>query len=197
MTIAVKDANNVTQNITTTLDSAGNLNMIQNYEGQKASYRAAATGLVTVTGATDVFLINGSATKTVRITRVLISGTFTTTASLVDISLIKRSTANSGGTSSATTIVPLDSADAAATAVVLQYTANPTVGTAVGAIAAMRYFGSLTGTPAPVGQIEFRFSDLNARACVLRGTAQGLAVSFNTGPAVAGVYDIAIEFTEE
>ena len=196
MTILVKDANNVSQSITTTTDSAGNLNMVQNYEGQKATYHAMATALVTVSGATDVFLINGSATKTVRITRVLVSGTFAA-AAFADISLIKRSTANSAGTSSATTIVPLDSADAAATAVVLQYTANPTVGTAVGAVAGAKYFGPATGTPGAINQLEFRFGDVNGRAIVLRGTAQGLAVSFNTGPAQAGAFDIAIEFTEE
>lgn len=197
MSIAVKDANNVTQNIETVTDNAGNLVPVHTFEGQKASYRATATALVTVASATDVFILNGSASKTIRVTRVLVSGTIGTAAAYVDVTLVKRSTANTGGTSSATTIVPLDSAFAAGTAVALQYTANPTTGTAVGTIAAAKYFAALSGTAAPTTQLEFKFGDNNASTCVLRGTAQGLAVNFNTGPANAGSFDITIEYTEE
>jgi hypothetical protein len=197
MAIAVKDANNVTQNIETITDAAGNLVPCQVIEGQKATYRATATALVTVASATDVFLINGSASKTVRVTRVAVSGSVATTASYIDISLIKRSTANSAGTSSATAVVPLDSGDAAGTAVVLQYTANPTVGTAVGAVAAVRYFAPITATATVLTPAEFKFGDDNGRTLVLRGVAQGLAVSFNTGPALVGTFDIMVEWTEE
>lgn len=197
MSIQVKDANNVTQTIETVTDNAGNLVPVTCFEGQKATYRAAAVGLATAASATDVFIINGSASKTIRVTRVWVGGTIATTAAYVDISLIKRSTANTGGTSSATAVVPLDSAYAAGTAVVLQYTANPTTGTAVGPIAACRYAAALTGTEALEVNYEFKFGDDNGSACVLRGTAQGLAVSFNTGPANAGTFDIWVEWTEE
>ena len=54
------------------------------------------------------------------------------TATVVTVN--KRSTASSGGTSAGRTEVPHDASDAAATCVVLQYTADPTEGTLVGPI---------------------------------------------------------------
>lgn len=79
----------------------------------------------------DVFTITGSATRNVQITKIAIT-TVQTTSGLNAWALVKRSTANSAGTSAAVTRVPLDRAFPAATATVLQYTANPTAGTLVG-----------------------------------------------------------------
>jgi hypothetical protein len=52
----------------------------------------------------------------------------------VTVAIIKRSTADSGGTSSALTAVPHLSSNAAAGSTVLAYTAVPTAGTAVGTL---------------------------------------------------------------
>lgn len=81
----------------------------------------------------DVFTITGSATRSVQITKIAIT-TVQTTSGLNAWALVKRSTANSGGTSAAVTRVALDRAFPAATATVLQYTANPTAGTLVGSV---------------------------------------------------------------
>jgi hypothetical protein len=168
-----------------------------NTEGSKATYSAASIGLVTVTGATDVFTLTGSGTKTVRVTRVSVSGTIQTAAQYVDINLVKRSTADTAGTSATPTVVPLDSTDGAGTAVATSYTANPTLGTGVGPIRAVRYFAALTGTPASLSSpVEFNFSTRNGRAVVLRGATQQLCVHLNA-PANAGTFDIDIEWTEE
>lgn len=168
-----------------------------NSEGQKATYRTAIVGLVTVTGATDVFTLKGSGTKTVRVLRVSVGGTIQTAAQYVDVNLVKRSAADTAGTQTAPALVPLDSADGAATAVANAYTGNPTLGAAVGVIDAQRVFCPITGTPAAgTSQCNFDFGARNGRALVLRGAAEQLCVNLNA-PANAGTFDIAIELVEE
>lgn len=196
MSIIIKDGNNVNRTFTTTTDSAGNLTTVHSTEGQKATYSAAKVALATVTSATDVFTLTGSASKTIRVTQVRISGTIDTAAQYVNVALNIHSSANTAGTSSAVTAIPHDSADAAATGTVLSYTGNPTIGTSLGAVRAARYFAPLSATAAPTTELVFDFTTRNARGIVLRGTAQQLAINLGT-TANSGVFDISIEWTEE
>lgn len=169
-----------------------------NQEGQKLTYSAGSLALATVTGATDIYVLPGSATKTVRVSKVVVSCSIATAAQYVDVNLIKRSTADTAGTSGAVTIVPHDSADAAATSAPLSYTGNPTLGTPIGVIDARRVFFPLTGTAA-LGNppVVFDFGDrAGAKTIVLRGVAQQVAVNLNA-PANAGTCDITAEWTEE
>lgn len=94
------------------------------------------SGLTTpAASTTDVFVKPGSASKKTYIQRVELDYIADSYYYLNYVSLIKRSTAGSGGTSSSATRVPLDSNFAAATSTaLLSYTANPTVGTSVGLI---------------------------------------------------------------
>src|SRR6478609_414079 len=103
----------------------------------KATYAASGT-VVPVTGATDLVTIIGS-TKLVRLVRVVFSATILTTAINGSVSIVKRSTADTAGTSTAPALIPLDSGNAVATAVVAAYTANPTLGTTVGTIWQSKY----------------------------------------------------------
>src|SRR5438105_12996849 len=64
--------------------------------GFKRTYAAAITGLVLVTGATDVFTLTGSATTLVKITRVSFGGLVSATAVQADLVLLKRSSSNTG-----------------------------------------------------------------------------------------------------
>jgi hypothetical protein len=164
-------------------------------DGFKASYAASVTGLVVAASATDIFTIIGSATKTVRITRLRISGIKTTAGAAVDIQLIKRSTADTGGTSTAPTIVPYDSANAAATAVVAAYTANPTLGTAVGTLIVDSIFVPLATASGTA--MDYIFGNRPSQAIVLRGVAQQLAVNLNGVTVGGGAFDIWCEFSEE
>ena len=172
--------------------------VLTNTEGQKATYRSSIVALATVTGATDVFTLIGSGTKTIRVLRVGVGGTINTAAQYVDINLFKRAAADTAGASTAPAVVPLDSNDAAGSAVTAAYTANPTINsTSPGVVAAARYFAALTGTPALLSpQLEFTFGDKNGRGLVLRGVAQTLCVNLNA-PGNAGVFDIWMEWTEE
>jgi len=167
-------------------------------DGLKATYSASITALASAASCTDLFTITGSATKTVRITRLEISGQ-ATTAAAVQIVLLVRSAANLTGTSTAPTLVPHDSASAAATAVVKAYTVNPgTLGTLVGNIKVAYVFLAAPAT-ATVGS-EPLFLDFGVRpsqAIVLRGTSQVLAINLNAATVTGGAFDINIEFTEE
>lgn len=100
-------------------------------EGRKTTYRAATAA--TATAGTGVVLqITGSATKTVKITRIHVTA-FAATAAQTTFKLQRTSVAATAGTSAALTAGKLDNNDAAATAVVTHWTATGgTTGTTVG-----------------------------------------------------------------
>jgi hypothetical protein len=167
-------------------------------DGLKATYSAtSAIGFASATAATDIFTITGSATKTIRILRVGFSAQVTT-AGVVNILLIKKSAANSGGTSAAATAVPHDSSDAAATATVLNYTANPTtLGAAVGTVRAARMFIPTSGTDIADFVNEWDFGYLPEKCVVLRGTTQVLSINLNATTVAGGTWTCYVEWTEE
>ena len=129
---------------------------------------------------TDMTTITGSATKTVRVLSFELTPV-QTTRNLTAYYMIKRSTANSSGTSTSPTIVPLDSNFAAATAVVRQYTANPTLGNTVGPIELVRVLSDDSGANAVGGGgYVFDFTkNGTAPGLILRGTSQVLALNLN------------------
>lgn len=181
------------QNCGTDVNQVGQLAV--DTKPKRITYRANIADLVPVASATDIVYINGSATKTVTINRIFITGT-AGTAVAVPVQIIKRSAATSGGTCAAMTSVPLDSSDTAATAVVNSCTANPTPGAAVGTVASQSVFFSLSSAVnAQPG--DFTFGDTNGKPVVLRGVAQGLAVNLNAVSVSSGVLNVWIEYTEE
>jgi len=160
----------------------------------KATYAASGT-VVPVTGATDLVTIIGS-TKLVRLVRVVFSATILTTAINGSVSIVKRSTADTAGTSTAPALIPLDSGNAVATAVVAAYTANPTLGTTVGTIWQSKYLYS----PAATGNPAVLVADFQGmqQAATLRGVTQQLALNLNgVAFASAGSVDYLFIFTEE
>ena len=148
-----------------------------------ATYSAVFVSTTTAASLTDFFTINGSATKTIYVKRLGCSGN-STAAGSGTIALVRRSTADSGGTkvtASATVggqLVPLDSNSAAATATVNAYTANPTTGTAVGIVNAASLNTGPAATAASSPELTWTFGGGdNTQAQTLRGAAQGLSVS--------------------
>ena len=165
-----------------------------NCEGTKATYSCGTGGFTPAATATDFFTIVGSATKTVRVTRVTISG-FATSAITEEILLIVRTTANSAGTKTTPTIAQHDQNDSAATAVVNLYSVNPTLGSSGGVLRQAKLNCGATGA---AGQIVWDFTNRNSKGIVLRGIAQTLCLNYN-GAAVPSGMSLAIdcEFTEE
>ena len=176
------------------VNSAGQ--QLVNTEGQKATYSAAIVGLALATTPTDVFCVVGSNTKTIRVLRLSVSGT-ATAATAYDAVLIMRSTVDSGETNTSPTTVKHDSNNAAATAVVGAYTANPSVGTPIGTIRAAK--GTLTTSAGAIPSVPvvFDFTTRNGQAVVLRGSSQGLWLNLNGGTLTGGAVDIDVEWTEE
>lgn len=164
-------------------------------DGYKSTYGAAIQGLAAAAAPTDIITISGSSTKTVRITHIDFGNT-QNVATSNSVFFILRSTADTGGTSSTVTSVPYDSNSAAATAVVKQYTVNPTLlGTAVGTLKTYKIFGSTSTTAAET--VSMDFGNRPAQAVVLRGTSQFLVVNLNAQAFVGSSIDVNIEWTEE
>lgn len=157
-------------------------------------YSASAVGIASAASTpTDVFTITGSATKNVRVHNIVLTGTFTTTAAVRDILLIKRSTANSGGTSTTPTGIALDSNYAASTAVVRAYTVNPaSLGTAVGTVRVRRIGVPLT-TAATIDVAEFAFTV----PLTLRGVSQVLAINFGATGSASIMFSAYAEWSED
>lgn len=132
---------------------------------------------VAPTLATDIFTITGSASKTVQVIHMSLCLT-ATTGSNATVNLIRRSTANTAGTSTTPTIAKWDSASAAATAVVRAYTANPTLGTTAGTLMTDSIYVSGGGT---VGSdpLEYSYDLLGGSPITLRGTSEVLAINLN------------------
>lgn len=158
----------------------------------KATY-AASSNFTPAATPTDLVIIEGSATKTLRIVSFQIETT-TTAAGSVQFFLIKRSTADTTGTFVAAGNVAMDSNDAAATANrVGHFTANPgALGTAIGTIATKRVGTSLTVPGAntfkdnSVEMLPVNLATLLPRPVVLRGVVQCLAINFAGAALVAG-----------
>ena len=166
-----------------------------NTEGLKPTY-SVASQVVAASSATDVIYITGSATKTIKITRINIGGRATSAVS-ADVSIVKRSTADSGGTCTAGTAIPHDSTLGAATATIGVCTANPTLGTAVGTLREKQVFlGNLT-TGAPGADAQFLQGDRSAQEFTLRGAAQTIGINLNAGTYSGNLINFDIEWTEE
>lgn len=163
-----------------------------------ATYAAATSNQASAGSPTDFFTITGSGTKTVKVSSIQFRGMNTAANGAFFLTAIKRSTANSGGTSATITAVPLDSANAAATAVVRAYTVNPTLGTTVGnLVAAVVDLDDATVTPAGIQMFVIDFSSMLGQPLVLRGTGEVLALSFG-GTAISSLtHGTTIIWTEE
>jgi hypothetical protein len=164
---------------------------------EPATYSAGITSLSAAGAATDIFTITGSATKTIRVLKITVSAT-KTSETIVPLLILKRSTANTGGTSSTLDNVPRDSQDAAATAVVRAYTANPTLGTLVGNVKATKIvFVENTKSTNSNYRLEFCFTSEQEKPVVLRGVGEVLALNLGATTVAGSNINIDITWTEE
>lgn len=166
-------------------------------EGLKATYSAAVSAFIPPAAATDIFTIQGSASKVIRITYIIISCTTSAGSGIsINASIIKRSAANTGGTFATLTNVPNDSSDAPATAVVKIYTVNPTaLGASVGIVRTQRFQINTSGTSS--NELIFEMGTRPAKTIVLRGTSEFLNINFGGATITNPLCSISIEWTEE
>ncbi len=167
-----------------------------NTEGTKATYSFAVLDFTPAATATDIFQMIASATKDVRLLWLRVSG-LATAAATNDIQLVKRSAANSGGTSANVTPAQHDANDPAPTATVQTYSVNPaSLGTSAGVARAEKLN---LGAAGAAGVVEWSFTTRNGKGLLLRKTtAQQLSLNWN-GAAVPSGTSLCIEgeFSEE
>ena len=172
----------------------------------KATYMASAAEVVPAASTTDLFELYGSSTKTIKVLRVELGYRGATASTAADACyLLRRSTANSGGTSANLTAIKLDSNNGSSTAnSIKSYTANPTTGTLVGTILVRYLTGMLdagSSAPQPAGLGHYVLFDANiaGQPIVLRGTGEGIVVNFNGTKPAMGTPKLAVIFywTEE
>lgn len=164
---------------------------------------AASTAAFTPAGsATDVFEIFGSATKTVKIQKVTI-GFYTSSTSeyTSPVTLLKRSTAPTGGTAVNATKVPLNSTSPAATVNKCRhYTANPSGGTLVGGIVRRACGTRLQDYTTALGYLEVidlfeATPEKGVAPIILNGITEGVSINFN-GATAPGTMWVDVLFTE-
>ena len=175
-------------------------------DSTKRTYSVAMSNLVVASSPTTWWQICGSATFTVRVTRISVSGRQTAVAA-ADFQAIKTSTAAAGGTIAANAPfsgvaivgLPYDTNFAAGTAKVTAWTANPTIGTLIGPVwSGQAWLGNLT-TGVGTDPVVIDFGNHPGSAVVLHGIAQCLALdsSVGTGPGSGNLMDVTTEWTEE
>lgn len=201
-TLTIKDGNNASQTMAQLSDGT-NLRPIHTLdEAGAAVYRASATFTPQATGAVTLITIKGSATKTVRIRRILLGGVSTANAT-IPAALQRTSALGAGGTEVNPTVAELDTSSASATAVVAHWTTTlKAAGTAVGGpLSSFRLYTSVVTTPTVQPAIMQIFPETGGggQAIVLRGTSDFLEIqNTNAGNlSAATVLDYTIEWVED
>jgi hypothetical protein len=180
------------------VDATGTFNSIPS-DNIQATYSAAVSNFVPPTSATDIFTITGSATKIIKITAITATGTTPAGGGiLLGLTLLKRSTNDSGGTSTTMTNVPHDSSQGAATVTIKAYTANPTLGTSVGIIRAIRMVvpaASAQGNGSG-GFSVWDFGIRPSKPIYLRGANEQLCINMSATTVTGPVFSAFVEWTE-
>jgi len=189
--------------------ATGSRFMLANAQGVSAgspTFRATGAAYAGYATPTDMLVISGSASKTVIVTGLWMQVQGSSSTGFT-VYIVKRTTANTGGTSATQTPVSMDSTNAAATAVINLYSAAPTLGTSAGNV--LIFGATTTSAPSysasigvggaanpvvasnPVTAIDIR------QPITLRGAAESLAWGFNGGALPAGFLTIwGVEWSE-
>lgn len=172
---------------------------------KRATYSSVALALPPAASATDIACIAGSATKTVIVRRISISGSAGTLVT-APFTLVRRTAVDSGGTAATTTanwannIAKHDTTDAAATATLISYSANPTINDTSPTYlrsdeltVPVTSAGTVTRPLIWEPDIAFGFP----KGWVLRGIAEQLCVNLNAVSISSGLLHASITWTEE
>lgn len=169
------------------------------------TYAAVSRGLAPAASATDLFCISGSASRSISVKRIEISGTAGTLVT-APFTLVRRVTLDSGGTLATGAALPVGTAmlstNAASTATLAAYTANPTVNDS-----SPTYFRSqwltlpVTSAGTSVRPIVWDFStsqDILAQGLdIAKGnTTYQYCINLNGVSVSSGLIDINILWTE-
>ena len=178
----------------------------------KTTYSSAFFGLVPPASATDMVCIAASATKTVRVQRIVLTGS-AATAVAVPIQVVRRASLDTGGTAATTTANPgvttqIASRDttvatnASASATLISYTAVPTINDSAPVYIDSTVLGlAATSVGVVSAPTVFDWSrdieNLLQVPTLAKGSTQQLCVNFGTTSITTGVLTGQITWTEE
>jgi len=171
-------------------------------DGQLSTYSATVNGMAPAASATDIACLNGSSTKTVKVTQVIISGTAGTLIN-VPVSLRLNASLDTPGTVVTGAVIPVayknDSTQGTATAAPTAWTTNPTItDSAPGVLAAAVMNVPLTNSVVPTSRVVFAFGGRGgAKSPVLNGAAQQLCVNLGSTTVTTGLIYVSFEWTEQ
>jgi hypothetical protein len=180
------------------VDSFGN--DLVSADSRKPCYNFSVSAFAAVATPTAVVVVQGSASKTVRIRKIWVTGA-ATAAGTMPVVLTRRSTAGTLGSAVLTGITAskMDINDPAVTAVASTVgTANyTTLGTTAGIVATGRVCMTALGSGLGVQPLAFEFGK-EFKSCVLRGASDFLTIDFG-GAAIpsGGVLDITVHLEED
>jgi hypothetical protein len=189
-----------TTQIVKALDSFIDSNQNVALEGRQQTYSIGIDDYAPYATPTDIFLLQGSATRTIKITKIRISGA-STAASSMDLYLLKRTADNTAGTraSQAADVVKHDTLDDAATAVPYLYSVIPTsLGAGKTFRTKARHYFSRLGAADQSDEFIVDFDIHRSKPIILRGVAEQLAINLGGAAVPSGlILYINVEWVEE
>lgn len=161
---------------------------------QVPTYSGAVVSLAN-TGGSDIYCVTGSDTKLVKITGFSVSP-HADGSGIVAVTVVLRSTLNTGGGLASVPIVKMDQLNPAPTAVVNSFTSAPTYGTAIGTIRSIIISMEGTGATGRAGIAPTEFPFTWGQPIVLRGSTQEACIHSESIGA-GGHWEINHDHTEE
>lgn len=160
------------------------------------TYVASIRNLTFAATPTAVLEIIGSPTKKVKILEIEAWVTSSATATNIDVSIVRQSTLCTGGTSTTLTNVAFDSTAPASGATIKAYTANPTLGTAVGSVSIHNILVTLAASTT-ASPIAFTEEHSIETAPVINNNTESYILNFNSNViAATRSADIYITYVE-
>lgn len=165
-------------------------------ESTMPTFSASVSGFAAASTATDVACLTGSASRVVRLQRVLVTGSAASTIA-IPVSLFLRTAADSAGTAVVMTPFSMDTNNTSTVSNVQYFTANPTINDTLQAQVDVAQILLPTTTTSAYGITPFDYSvALNSQGPVLRGTGQQLCVNFNKTSPSTSLVNINFRWTE-
>ena len=178
--------------------------VITTFNTQLATYSSVARALPPAASATDIACIAGSASKTIAVRKIRISGTAGTLVS-VPFTLVRRAAVNTGGTAATTTanwannIAKMDTTSGTAAATLISYSANPTITDSSPTYVRSDYATlPVTSAGTSIAPIVWHFGEwYYSQPLMLRGAAEQACINLNGVTVSSGLIHAAIEWTEQ
>lgn len=160
--------------------------------GQSTAFSVETAAFSPAATPTDLCVLTGSASTTIKVIEARLSGT-ATAAATVDVHLVKRSAADTSGTFVAGTVVAYDSGTSSAAPTVGHYTANPTINATVGTFLSSKVLLPIAGTvTTPAANVTLMPP---GSVIQLKGIAEQLAINFAGAALPAGAASFRCHFS--